>query len=323
MTDTELVSPPQDGISSVVFSPTSNLLLVASWDKTCRLYDVDSNTLKFTFSHDAPVLDCAFLDDTTAFGAGIDKQLHKYDLTTGKSSVVGSHSEAIKCVECSIKHGVVITGSWDKTIKLWNLESLECVGEYAQPDKVYTMALADDRVIVGMAGRHVWVWNLNNMSAVEQRRESSVKFQTRCIRAMPDAQGYVLASIEGRVAVDYLDPSESSQKRKFAFKCHRSKENGRDVIYPVNAVAFHPTFGTFATGGCDGLVNVWDGVNRKRVYQFHEYPTSIASLSFNHDGSLLAIAASYTYEEGDKPHPPDAIFIRRITEENVKPKPRS
>ena len=26
-------------------------------------------------------------------------------------------------------------------------------------------------------------------------------------------------------------------------------------------------YGTFATGGCDGLVNVWDGVNKKRVYQ--------------------------------------------------------
>ena len=52
--------------------------------------------------------------------------------------------------------------------------------------------------------------------------------------------GFVLASIEGRVAVDYFDCSAASQKRKFAFKCHRSKENGRDVIYPVNALAFHP-----------------------------------------------------------------------------------
>ena len=26
-------------------------------------------------------------------------------------------------------------------------------------------------------------------------------------------------------------------------------------------------YGTFATGGCDGYVNVWDGNNKKRLYQ--------------------------------------------------------
>ena len=29
------------------------------------------------------------------------------------------------------------------------------------------------------------------------------------------------------------------------------------------------------------------------------FPTSIAALAFNHDGTELAIASSYTFEEGD------------------------
>jgi cell cycle arrest protein BUB3 len=36
-------------------------------------------------------------------------------------------------------------------------------------------------------------------------------------------------------------------------------------VYPVNAIAFHPIHGTFATGGCDGNVYTWDGENKKRV----------------------------------------------------------
>ena len=40
------------------------------------------------------------------------------------------------------------------------------------------------------------------------------------------------------------------------------------------------TAGTFATGGCDGVVNIWDGENKKRLSQFPAYPTSIASLAF-------------------------------------------
>ncbi|XP_071901837.1 two-component response regulator ARR10-like isoform X2 [Coffea arabica] len=29
------------------------------------------------------------------------------------------------------------------------------------------------------------------------------------------------------------------------------------------------SYGTFATGGCDGYVSVWDGNNKKRLYQSH------------------------------------------------------
>ena len=61
-----------------------------------------------------------------------------------------------------------------------------------------------------------------------------------------------------------------------------------------------PRYNTFATGGGDGFVNVWDGFNKKRLCQFHKYPTSISALSFSHDGSLLAIASSYMREDGEK-----------------------
>jgi cell cycle arrest protein BUB3 len=59
-------------------------------------------------------------------------------------------------------------------------------------------------------------------------------------------------------------------------------------------------YGTFATGGCDGVVNVWDGENKKRLAQFLTYPTSIAAVAFSEDATVLAIASSYTFEEGEK-----------------------
>ena len=62
---------------------------------------------------------------------------------------------------------------------------------------------------------------------VQQKRESSLKFQTRFLECFPNRQGYVLSSIEGRVAVEYLDGSPEVQKKKYAFKCHRNKESGK------------------------------------------------------------------------------------------------
>ena len=46
------------------------------------------------------------------------------------------------------------------------------------------------------------------------------------------------------------------------------------------------------------MVNIWDGKNKKRLWQSSAYSTGIASLAFNHDGTRLAIAASYTFEQG-------------------------
>ncbi len=50
------------------------------------------------------------------------------------------------------------------------------------------------------------------------------------------------------------------------------------------------------------------------------FATSVASLAFNAKGTKLAIAVSYTFEEGDKEHPPDAIAIVDIAENQMKPK---
>ncbi len=92
----------------------------------------------------------------------------------------------------------------------------------------------------------------------------------------------------------------------------------------MNAVSFHRDYNTFATGGSDGLVNIWDGANKKRLCQFHKYPTSIASLAFSGDGNVLAIASSYLHEhdpplaEADVPE--DAIFIRYVTDQETRPK---
>jgi hypothetical protein len=43
--------------------------------------------------------------------------------------------------------------------------------------------------------------------------------------------------------------------------------------------------------GCDGVVNIWDGQNKKRLFQLTKYPTSVSALSFNDDATLLAIAS--------------------------------
>lgn len=320
----ELANPPSDGVSSLAFFST-NLLLVSSWDYTVNLYDVAKNTQLTSYRHSSAVLDCCFSDKSHAISGGLDQTVKIHDFETGNEKILGNHDKAVRKIKFSLLTGLVISGSWDNSIKLWDPRLARAeVASADQAGKVFAMDLSNEKLVVGTSNRHVFIWDVRNISEPLQQRESSLKYQTRAIATYPNHTGYALSSVEGRVAMEYFDPSPEVQKKKYAFKCHRKKDvDGVDVVYPVNSIAFHPSFGTFATGGCDGLVSVWDGENKKRLYQFRNYPAGISSLAFNFDGSLLAIASSYTFEEGEKDHPADQIFIRTVSAAEMAPRART
>ena len=137
-----------------------------------------------------------------------------------------------------------------------------------------------------MAERKLWIYNLQsvqqgNLQPINQG-ETALKMQTRCVAAFPDKQGFALGSIEGRCSIAYIQSTD----KNFAFKCHRSQ----DEIYAVNAIAFHPSFGTFATAGSDGkcftslacsaLYPRYDSDNFDRNFEFrdsHRTNTSTSS----------------------------------------------
>ena len=159
-----------------------------------------------------------------------------------------------------------------------------------------------------------------------QQRESSLKFMTRAVACMPNDDGYATSSIEGRVAVEWFDPSTESQARKYAFKCHRQpapENDGTDIVYPVNALAFHPSFGTFASGGGDGVVALWDATAKRRIRQYPKYNNSVAALAFSSDGKNLAVGVCPGFETGQEEYSGEGqtkVYIRELSESEAKGK---
>ena len=106
-------------------------------------------------------------------------------------SSLGNHDNTIRCVEYCSDLGIVVTGSWDQSVKLWDPRQKHSVGSYNQSgEPVYTMSLSGEKLVVGTAKRKVFVWDLRNMQFAEQRRQSSLKYQTRSIKCFPNKQGW-------------------------------------------------------------------------------------------------------------------------------------
>lgn len=179
----------------------------------------------------------------------------RFDLATSTMTRVGRHDAPVRTLEFSPTYNLLFSGSWDSTCNAWDLRTPgEPVYSIVAPGKVYSSSLAGPHMLLlATAGRRVEAHDLRKISArdgdsVLLSRETNLKHQTRCIRAMVDGSGYIVSSIEGRCGVEWIDAADNT--KKYAFKCHRFKMagSGEDRIFPVNALAFHPVFGTFLTG---------------------------------------------------------------------------
>lgn len=308
--EVEILAPPSDGVTALRFSQSGNknLLLASSWDGSLRVYE--SARLRGKVDLDHPILaSCFGGSDSEAFAGGLDCGVSQVDLHTKTAERFGSHGAAVRHVAYSREFGLVISGGWDGAVKVWDVRNGNnaMIQEAKLDGKVFGMDAHRHLLVAATSNRQIAAYDLRNFAQPLEKKESPLKYQTRCVAVFPDLRGYALGSIEGRVALEYFadsesgaEPTEKTKKKSYAFKCHRGKVDDQVFIYPVNAIAFHPTYGTFASGGCDGIVNLWDGDNKKRITHLRKFPTSIAALDFNHDGSVLAVASSYTYEEGEK-----------------------
>lgn len=179
--------------------------------------------------------------------------MRQYNFNNNQETHIGSHNDAIKCVNYSNLLNAIITGSWDKTVKIWDPREKGCVATYDQCDRrVYSMDCRAEKIVVATQDRLVMIWDLRNMKQYMMRRESPFKFQTRAIRIFPNKCGYVMSSIDGRVAVDNFGAENKAElgTDKFSFKCHRDKN-----IYAVNAIGCHSGSTAFATGRSNCLIN--------------------------------------------------------------------
>lgn len=321
---TKLAQPPTDGISRVRFAPLrgSPHLLVSSWDGHSRLYDVSTGMLSAMHKQGLAVLDCAFIRDASRFlSVGLQKNLLCFDVPRQQEMLLGQHEAPIRSVEFHPHTTQIFTSSWDRTLRAWDPRQGTKPTAVAQLGaKAFCLDVGVDRVVVGGSDRCIHVFDVRNLSCPQEKRDSTLKHQVRALQIGIDQRAYASGSVEGRCAIEYFDHEENARSR-YAFKCHRVKGDGGEAVHPVNALAFHPIHGTFATGGSDGGVCVWDGYAKKRLWRLNPFDTSVSSIGFSADGRLLAIGVSYTFDHGDMPsQPPVEVAIRQITDSEVLPK---
>lgn len=115
-------------ITDVVLSQDAHYALSGSWDKTLRLWDLNScKTARRFEGHSDDVLSVAFSPDNRQIVSGSrDKTIKLWNtLAQCKYSIhePNSHTDWVSCVRFSPSNNnpIIVSASWDRMVKVWNL----------------------------------------------------------------------------------------------------------------------------------------------------------------------------------------------------------
>jgi mRNA export factor len=335
--DIEVQTPPDlDGISSLTFSPVANHIIATSWNNFAYCWDISPQGQAVPKAqlkdHQQPLLCSSWNQDgTQVFTGGCDKTVRLWNLATNQSQQVAQHDAPIRHCFYAAPMNLLLTGGWDKTMRFWDCRSSTPANTQQLSERVYAMDVNYPLAVVATADRNIHIYNLQQPQAPFKTIASPLKWQTRCVTCFPDKTGFLISSIEGRVGVQQVADDEASKAKNFTFKCHRGDSTAND-IFSVNAMNFHPVFGTFSTAGSDGTYNFWDKDSKQRLKQmakatYGTNPAPIPCSAFNKDGTIFAYAVSYDWSRGYSEYNPqsmkNAILLHPVKEEEVKPKPKA
>ncbi len=324
-----MANSPTDTVSSLKWSPTGNFLCASSWSKEATVWEVGANGTaqpKAQQKVAAPILCSTWSgDNSRIFLGGCDSQARMWSLGANQVVQVAQHAGPIKEIAYINELNLLLTASWDKSLKYWDLR--QQTGQPALtvplPDRVYAMDMLYPVLVVCTAEKtqkNIQIYDIsnpNNLTRPYRVSENLLKHQSRCCSIFPDKSGFAVGSIEGRVAI--LHVQEKDLHKNFAFKCHRE---GTDV-FSVNALATHP-LGTFATCGGEGRYITWDKDAKTRLKQFERNLNPITAASFNAQGNIFAYAVGYDWSKGveyaEKQKSPCGILLHAVQEAEVKRK---
>lgn len=314
-------------ISEIAFSPDSTQIATGDWDGLTKLWHIDTEKELAAFVHKDWVTSIAFSNDGKHLATGSrDGSATLWDVDSQTARFTINHEDRVANVLFSPDSQRVATGSWDASATLWELETGEHLVTFSHQKHSESVTFASGNVRTFNEGgiQHIAFSPDGRYFATSGRRRDK---RTSLWEIETGKQLWTIshdASVEALVfspTGEYVATgTQNGQAQLWEITTGTPRlpvihVTGTHVTgthdKTVEALAFSADGSHFATGGADGIVNVWQVNSGEKVTRLEELG-SVTALQYLPDNAMLigTDAAVEVWNANQKqlttlPHPQD------------------
>lgn len=135
------------------------------------------------------------MNGTLVTYASLDKKIRFFDLKTSSErvSAIQGHSGTVKCLYVCESKGILVTGSYDTSVRCWSIESGKCLAIFqGHQQTVSCLGMFDEygRIISGSLDKTCKVWHLNKKT---------------CWRTFKHSYPVVAVAINEEICITYIN----------------------------------------------------------------------------------------------------------------------
>ncbi|XP_062241779.1 protein Atg16l2-like isoform X1 [Platichthys flesus] len=278
----QVLEAHEQGINTVRFSSSSDLLATGGTDRVIKLWEVRAGSLthRATLEGSTEGITCVDFDSAGCriLAASYDKSalLWRLDDSVPKLTLTG-HSRKVTAARFSPLLHQVVTGSADRTIRLWDLHRAACVQVVDVASYCSDLVCSENFIISGHYDHKIRVWDTRAVSCVQeipaQGRVTSLDLSSDHRQLLSCCRDDCLQLVDLR-----RWSHERSSFRAEGFKC--GSDSTKAVISPDGCF--------LAAGSADGSVYIWNlstGGLETRLPDKHS--SSISAVSWSPSGEYV------------------------------------
>ncbi|MCU0542047.1 MAG: WD40 repeat domain-containing protein [Oscillatoriaceae cyanobacterium Prado104] len=250
-------------VYAVAISPDGQAIVSGGY-KNLKTWNIETGELKKVRNHISGKVNALAIDRNrgkepdwqTIFSGGIDKNTYIWFLDskfwrTGLRSCHNKHSQAINAVAISPDGKTLVSGSDDKTIKLWNIvtgsmfynwNAIRTITGHLEAVKALAISPDGQILVSGSADNTIKIWQLATgelLGTLEEHTKS-----VNAVAISPDGKIMISGSSDKSLKIWRLATGE-------LIKTLKEHTKG------INAVAITPDGRTIVSGSADNTIKLW------------------------------------------------------------------